>query len=134
MGTLAALATFGAGFLARPLGGMVFVHYGDKLGRKRMLVITMVLMGVSSTLIGFLRTYEAIGVWAAVLLTLLWLLQGFGVGGKQGGAFVLAAEYAFPRRRGFFGSWPASGIVGGLLLATIVFSIFSRLSEEQFLS
>lgn len=134
MGTLAALATFGVGFLARPLGGMVFGHYGDKLGRKRMLVITMLMMGVASTLIGLLPTYEMIGIWAAVLLVLLRLVQGFGVGGEQGGAFVLAAEYAFPGRRGFFGSWPASGIVGGLLIATLVFSIFSRLPEEQFLS
>ncbi|WP_028268252.1 MFS transporter [Pseudarthrobacter scleromae] len=135
-GTLAAFATFGVGFVARPIGGMIFGHFGDIIGRKRVLVITMIAMGVSSTLIGMLPTYETIGVWAPILLVTLRLIQGVAMGGEQGGAFVLAAEADGPhsRRRGFLGSWPAVGMAGGLVLATLIFGAFARLEPDVFLA
>jgi len=133
MGTLAALGTFGVGFLARPIGGVVFGHLGDRIGRKTVLVITMLAMGLLSTFIGLLPTYAAIGVAAPTLLVVLRLLQGVAMGGEQGGAFVMAAE-AGSRKRGFLASWPAVGMTGGLVLATLIFGIFSRLPEDQFMN
>lgn len=134
VGLIASFATFGVGFLARPLGGIVAGHFGDKLGRKRVLVATLMIMGVSTVGIGFLPGYEQIGIWAPILLVVLRLLQGFGVGGEWGGASVMVVEYAPVRRRGFFGGLPQAGNVGGLLLATGVFAIVSLLPEEQFLA
>ncbi len=134
VGTLAAFGTYAAGFFARPVGGIIIGHYGDKIGRKSMLVLTLLIMGVATFCIGLLPTYEQIGPWAAVALVVLRLAQGFGVGGEWGGAILMAVEHAPPGRRGFYGSWPQIGVPAGLLLSTFVFSIFSRLPEEQFLS
>jgi metabolite-proton symporter len=134
MGTLAAFGTYTVGFVARPIGGIVIGHYGDRIGRKSMLVLTLVIMGLATFLIGLLPTYEQIGPWAAVALVILRIAQGFGVGGEWGGAVLMAVEHAPRRSRGFYGSWPQIGVPAGLLISTAVFSIFARLPEDQFLS
>ena len=134
MGTLAAFGTYTVGFVARPIGGAIIGHYGDKIGRKSMLVLTLLIMGVATFGIGLLPTYEQIGPWAAVALVVLRLAQGFGVGGEWGGAVLMAVEHAPHGRRGFYGSWPQIGVPAGLLLSTAVFAQFARLPEEQFLS
>jgi metabolite-proton symporter len=134
-GTLSAYGTFAVGFLARPLGGAVFGHYGDKVGRKAMLVWSLLIMGVATALIGVLPTYSSIGVWAPVLLVVLRFVQGIGVGGEWGGAVLMAVEHSGGGRRGFHGSWPQMGVPAGLLLATGVFALLSsRLSEVEFLA
>ena len=97
----AAFATFAVGFFARPIGGLIFGHYGDRIGRKQMLLLTLVIMGVGTALIGLLPTYDQIGVWAPIALVVLRVLQGIGVGGEYGGAVLLAVEYAPAERRGF---------------------------------
>ncbi|WP_072314179.1 MFS transporter [Agrococcus sp. Marseille-P2731] len=129
---VASLASFGVGFIARPLGGLFFGTLGDKLGRKWVLVVTILLMGGATTLIGVLPTFDQIGVWAPVLLTVLRLLQGFGAGAEQAGATVLMAEYAPVKRRGFFSSLPFIGIQLGTLLAAVVFSLMALLPDEVF--
>ncbi|SEM93809.1 MFS transporter [Lihuaxuella thermophila] len=134
VGTLQSFATFTLGFVARPFGGIIFGNYGDKIGRKSMLVLTLLIMGISTALIGLLPTYENIGIWAPVLLIVLRLLQGIGVGGEWGGAALIAVEHAPKGKRGFYGSWPQMGVPGGLLLSTAVFTLFSSLPDEQFLS
>jgi metabolite-proton symporter len=133
-GTLAAFGTYAAGFFARPLGGIVIGHYGDRIGRKSMLVLTLVIMGVATFLIGLLPTYEQLGPWAAVGLVVLRLAQGFGVGGEWGGAVLMAVEHAPPGTRGFYGSWPQIGVPAGLVLSTAVFTVFSQMPEAQFLA
>jgi MHS family shikimate/dehydroshikimate transporter-like MFS transporter len=133
-GTLASFGTYAVGFVARPIGGIVIGHYGDKIGRKSMLVLTLVIMGVATFLIGLLPTYEQIGPWAAVALVVLRVAQGFGVGGEWGGAVLMAVEHAPPKWRGFYGSWPQIGVPAGLVLSTFVFAMFARLPQEQFLS
>ncbi|WP_291383029.1 MFS transporter [Demequina sp.] len=137
IGTLASLATFGVGFVARPLGGVIFGNLGDRIGRKRVLIITMMGMGIFSTVIGLLPTYETIGIWAPILLVVLRLLQGVAMGGEQGGAFVMAAESGGQgsARRGFLAAWPAVGMAGGLVLATLIFGAFTgALDDAAFLS
>jgi MFS transporter, MHS family, shikimate and dehydroshikimate transport protein len=134
MGTLASLGTYSVGFVARPIGGIVIGHYGDRIGRKSMLVLTLVIMGVATFLIGLLPTYETLGPMAAVLLVILRIAQGFGVGGEWGGAVLMAIEHAPPGKRGFYGSWPQIGVPAGLLLANLVFSLFAGMNEEAFLS
>jgi MHS family shikimate/dehydroshikimate transporter-like MFS transporter len=133
-GTLAAFATYTVGFVARPIGGIVIGHYGDRIGRKSMLVLTLIIMGVATFGIGLLPTYEQIGPWAAVALVVLRLAQGFGVGGEWGGAVLMAVEHAPKHARGLYGSWPQVGVPAGLLLSTAVFAWFARLPEDQFLS
>ena len=133
-GTLAAFGTYTVGFVARPFGGIIIGHYGDKVGRKSMLVLTLIIMGVATFGIGLLPTYAQIGPWAAVALVVLRLAQGFGVGGEWGGAVLMAVEHAPPGARGFYGSWPQIGVPAGLLLSTAVFAQFARLPEDQFLS
>jgi MFS family permease len=118
LGVLLALLTYAVGFLARPIGGVVFGHYGDRLGRKRLLVISLLLMGGSSILIALLPTHEQAGVLAPILLTLLRLVQGFALGGEFGGAVLLVAEHGPAHRRGFWTSWPQTGGPLGNLLAT----------------
>ena len=130
----AAFGTFAVGFLARPLGGFVFGHFGDRVGRKKMLLVTLVIMGVGTAAIGLLPSYDSIGVLAPVLLVVLRILQGIGVGGEYGGAVLLAVEYAPPRRRGFYGSFAHIGVPGGLLLASGAFSLASLLPDEAFLA
>jgi MHS family shikimate/dehydroshikimate transporter-like MFS transporter len=134
VGTLAAFGTYAVGFVARPVGGIVIGHYGDKIGRKAMLMLTLLIMGIATFLVGLMPTYAQIGVWAAVILIVLRLAQGFGVGGEWGGAVLMAVEHAPPGRRGFYGSWPQTGVPAGLLLSTVVFSIFAAQPEAQFLS
>jgi len=134
MGTLLAFGTYAVGFIARPVGGIVIGHYGDKVGRKSMLVLTLMIMGVATFFIGLLPTYEQIGIWAPIALVVLRLAQGFGVGGEWGGAVLMAVEHAPPGKRGFYGSWPQIGVPAGLLLANAVFSYFSSLPDEQFIS
>ena len=134
MGTLLSLGTYSVAFVARPIGGIVIGHYGDKIGRKSMLVLTLIIMGVATFLIGLLPTYSTLGPMAPVLLVLLRIAQGFGVGGEWGGAVLMAVEHAPPGKRGFYGSWPQIGVPAGLLLSTIVYFPFSRMPEAAFLS
>jgi len=133
-GTLAAFATFAVGFFARPVGGVVFGHFGDRIGRKSMLVITLLIMGGATFLIGLLPTFEAVGVLAPILLVVLRFLQGFAVGGEWGGAILMAVEHAPDESRNFYASWPQLGSPAGLILSTIVFTAFSSLPEDQFLA
>ncbi len=133
-GTLIALATYSVGFVARPIGGIVIGHYGDRVGRKSMLVLTLVIMGVATFLIGLLPTYATLGPAAPVLLVLLRVAQGFGVGGEWGGAVLMAVEHAPAGKRGFYGSWPQIGVPAGLLLANLVFRPFSRMPQATFLA
>jgi len=132
--TLLAFSTFAVGFLARPLGGIVLGHFGDRVGRKQMLVLSLSLMGVATFLMGLLPTYESIGVAAPILLVLLRLVQGFGVGGEWGGAVLTAVEHSSRAKRGFYGSLPQVGVPAGLFLATLAFLAASQLPKEAFLS
>ncbi|MEV5439926.1 shikimate transporter [Streptomyces sp. NPDC052682] len=135
IGTLAAWATFGVGFLFRPLGGIVFGHFGDRLGRKRMLVLTMLIMGLASTLIGVLPTHAQAGIWAPVLLVVLRAAQGFAVGGEWGGAALMAVENAPPKWRSLYSSGVQVGASVGLLLATFFTKISSgSMSDAAFRS
>ncbi|QIM50305.1 MHS family MFS transporter [Pusillimonas sp. DMV24BSW_D] len=134
MGTLAAFATYSVGFFARPLGGIVFGHFGDKVGRKSMLLITLVLMGVPTILIGLIPSYESIGYWAAVLLVLMRFLQGVAVGGEWGGAVLMAVEHAPDGKKGFFGSLPQMGVAPGLILSSLAMGAVASLPEEDMLS
>ena len=134
VGTLAAFASFAVGFFARPVGALVFGHFGDRIGRKSMLVVSLGVMGLATFLIGVLPTYTSIGLLAPVLLVVLRLLQGFAVGGEWGGATVLTVEHSPPERRGFYGSLVQLGSPGGLVLATGIFALVSSLPEDQFLA
>ncbi len=120
-GRLAAASTYAVGFVARPVGGVVFGHFGDRIGRKTMLVLSLLIMGIATALIGILPTFETIGVWAPILLVVLRFCQGIGVGGEWGGAVLMAVEHAPSGRRGFYGSWPQMGVPAGLLLGNLVF-------------
>jgi metabolite-proton symporter len=134
-GTLLAFGTYGVGFFARPVGGIIFGHYGDRIGRKTMLVLSLLIMGIATFLIGLLPTFESAGVLAPILLVALRLFQGIGVGGEWGGAVLMAVEHAPAGRRGFYGSWPQMGVPAGLLLANVVFLLSSQaMPEEQFLA
>ncbi|QIN78506.1 MFS transporter [Rubrobacter marinus] len=132
-GTLAAFATFAVGFFARPLGGVIFGHYGDKLGRKTMLVVTLLLMGVATFLIGLLPSFETIGIWAPILLVVLRIVQGLGLGGEWGGAALMVSEHSPPNRRGFYASSVQMGAAGGLIISAAVITAVSQLmTEAQF--
>src|SRR5262245_1591517 len=133
-GTMAAFATYAVGFVARPFGGVLFGHYGDRFGRKSALVATLMLVGLSTFCIGLLPTYDAAGVLAPVLLVLLRFVQGLGVGGEWAGAVLMVAERGDPRWRGFSASWVQAGAPVGLLLATGAFGLASLLPEEDFLA
>ena len=127
------LLTFAAGFIARPIGGIIFGHYGDKVGRKKTLVIALVLMGVSSTLIGLLPTYAMIGVAAPILLTTLRFAQGLAIGGQWGGAMLLVTESAPANQRGYYGAFAQAGVPVGVILANLAFIVTSSMvSEESF--
>jgi MFS transporter, MHS family, shikimate and dehydroshikimate transport protein len=131
-GTLAALGTYAVGFLARPLGGALFGHFGDRLGRKSMLVLTLFIMGVSTFCIGLLPTYASIGVLAPILLILLRIVQGIGLGGEWGGASLMVLEHAPADKRGFYASFVQIGFPIGLVLATLVFGFVSKLPDADF--
>jgi len=133
--TLLAYTTFAVGFVTRPLGGVIFGHFGDKIGRKSMLVLTLMIMGISTFLIGLLPTYEQIGIAAPILLLLLRVLQGMGLGGEWGGAVLMAYEYAPKEKRGFYASLPQVGLAIGLFMASGVVALLSWLcTEEQFMA
>lgn len=135
VGTLLSFATFAIGFVARPVGGLVFGHIGDRVGRKRTLVMTMLIMGIATFLIGCLPTYAQIGVAAPILLIVLRLLQGVAIGGEWGGAVLMSVEYAPPGRRALFGSVPQMGLAVGLMLGTGVFALGQwLLSDTAFAS
>src|ERR1700728_4193214 len=131
-GTLAALGSYAVGFLARPLGGALFGHFGDRLGRKSMLVLTLFIMGVSTFCIGLLPTYGSIGVLAPILLILLRVIQGVGLGGEWGGASLMVLEHAPSDKRGFYTSFVQIGFPIGLVLATLVFSLAAKLPDADF--
>ena len=134
-GTLASFATFGAGFIARPLGGIVIGHFGDRIGRKKMLVLTVLIMGIATFLIGLAPTYDQIGIAAPVIVVVLRLVQGFGIGGEQSGATLMCVEHAPKNRRGFYGSWPLASAPIGLAISTAVLLLLSAmLSNEAFIS
>jgi len=134
-GTLSAYGTYAVGFVARPLGGAVFGHFGDRIGRKTMLVWSLLIMGTATVLIGMTPGYKQIGIWAPTLLVVFRFIQGLGVGGEWGGAVLLAVEHSGGERRGFHGSWPQMGVPAGLLLSTGLFALLSaRLPESAFLA
>ena len=130
VGTMLALATFAGGFITRPLGGLVFGHFGDRLGRKKLLVISLLMMGGATFAIGLLPTYATIGAAAPVLLLLLRLVQGFALGGEWGGAVLMASEHGSARHRGFWASWPQTGAPGGNLLATAVLAVLAAVQSD----
>jgi metabolite-proton symporter len=130
VGTLLAFTTYAVGFIARPLGGLVFGHYGDRIGRKNVLVVTLILMGVATFAIGLLPTYATIGVWAPILLVALRFLQGLGLGGEWGGAVLMTLESGGANRRGLNASWPQVGVPLGLLLANGILALMGALTEE----
>jgi MFS family permease len=133
-GTLAAFASFAVGFVARPVGGLLFGHIGDRIGRKTTLVVTLTMMGVATFLMGLMPTYAVIGVWAPILIVVLRFLQGLAVGGEWGGAVLMATEHSGNDRRGFFGSFAQVGSAIGGLMSTGMFLLMQQLSEEDFLS
>jgi metabolite-proton symporter len=129
-GTLLAFATYALGFIARPVGGIVFGHFGDRIGRKQLLMLSLVLMGVATVLIGLLPTYAQIGIWAPIALIALRLVQGFAVGGEWGGAVLMAAEHGDAARRGLWASWPQAGVAAGSLLSAGVLALLAALQSE----
>src|ERR1700738_3799634 len=133
-GTLASLATYSVGFVARPIGGAIFGHFGDRIGRKIMLMITMVVRALGTFVVGCLPTYQQIGVWAPILLVVLRFIQGIGLGGEWGGASLMVLEHAPSDRRGFYGSLGQVGFPLGLVTSSGVFAIVTLLPEDQFLA
>jgi metabolite-proton symporter len=134
-GTLLAFLTYAVGFVARPLGGLIFGHFGDRFGRKSLLVVSLLLMGAATFLIGCLPTYEGVGAAAPILLTTLRLVQGFALGGEWGGAVLIVSEHGEASRRGFWASWPQAGAPGGNLLATgVLAALAAWQSDEAFLA
>ena len=133
--TLLAYTTFAVGFVTRPIGGVIFGHFGDKIGRKSMLVITLMIMGVATFLIGLVPTYAQIGIGAPILLLILRIAQGIGLGGEWGGAVLMAYEYAPKEKRGFYASLPPIGLALGLFMASGVVGLLSwLLTDEQFMA
>jgi MFS family permease len=134
VGVLEAFAVYTVGFIARPIGAMIFGHYGDRIGRKGALIATLLLTGLATFAVGFVPTYETVGIWGAVILTVIRFIQGIGVGGEWGGSVLLSMEWARTNsHRGFITSWPQLGGPAGLLLANIAVLVFSRISGDQFL-
>ena len=134
IGLILSYLSFSLTFFIRPIGGVIFAHIGDRIGREKTLVLTLSLMGGATVMIGLLPTYEMIGIWAPVLLILMRIIQGMGIGGEWGGALLLAYEYAPEKRKGFFGSIPQAGVTIGMLMATFIVSLMTLFSEEDFLS
>jgi MFS family permease len=135
VGTLQAFGVYFVGFVARPIGAMIFGHYGDRIGRKATLIVTLLMTGIATAAVGLVPGYNSIGIWGAVILTVLRLIQGIGVGGEWGGSVLLAMEWAQTNRnRGFITSWPQFGAPAGLFLANVAVLFFSWYSGDQFLS
>ena len=132
--TLLAFGTYFIGFAARPIGAAIFGHYGDRIGRKATLIATLLCMGIATFLVAFVPTFESIGIWGAILLTVLRALQGIGVGGEWGGSVLLAMEWSRTHgQRGLVASWPQFGVPAGLFLANMAVLAFSAWSGDQFL-
>jgi metabolite-proton symporter len=135
VGTLEAFAIYAVGFVARPIGAAIFGHYGDRIGRKSTLIATLLLMGLATFAVALVPTYESIGIWGAVILTVLRFIQGIGVGGEWGGSVLMSMEWArTDRSRGFIASWPQFGVPCGLFLANLAVLALSRMSGEHFLA
>ncbi|HEY6432444.1 MAG TPA: MFS transporter [Acetobacteraceae bacterium] len=135
VGTLNAFAIYAVGFVARPIGAAIFGHWGDRMGRKSALIATLMLMGVATFLVGFVPTYASIGIWGAIILTVLRFIQGIGVGGEWGGSVLLSMEWARGNnQRGLVASWPQFGVPAGLFLANLAVLAFSGVSTDQFLA
>ncbi|MBS3046128.1 MFS transporter [Enterobacter mori] len=134
IGLILSYLSFSLTFFIRPIGGVLFAHIGDRIGRKKTLVLTLSLMGGATVTIGLLPTYDMIGMWAPALLILMRIIQGMGIGGEWGGALLLAYEYAPEKRKGFFGSIPQAGVTIGMLMATFIVSLMTLFSEDDFLS
>src|SRR5690348_737411 len=130
VGTLLAFATYAVGFVARPLGGIVFGHFDDRIGRKKLLMWSLVMMGLATLLIGLLPGYDSIGIWAPVGLIVLRVLQGFAVGGEWGGAVLMASEHGSARHRGYWASWPQAGVPLGSLLSAGILALMAGLQSE----
>jgi MFS family permease len=130
VGTLLAFTTYAVGFIARPVGGLIFGHFGDKIGRKNVLVVTLLIMGLATFAIGLMPTYASIGVWAPILLVTLRFVQGLGLGGEWGGAVLMTLESGDPTRRGLNASWPQIGVPLGLLMANGVLSLIGVLTND----
>ncbi|MBV9250211.1 MAG: MHS family MFS transporter [Acetobacteraceae bacterium] len=135
VGTLEAFGVYAVGFAARPVGAAIFGHWGDRIGRKSALIATLMLMGFATFLVGVVPTYESIGIWGAIILTLLRFIQGVGVGGEWGGSVLLSMEWAqTAHHRGFVASWPQFGVPAGLFLANLAVLAFSAMSGDQFVT
>lgn len=134
IGLILSWLSFSLTFFIRPIGGVIFAHIGDRIGRKKTLVLTLSLMGSATVAIGLLPTYEMVGLWAPALLITLRIIQGMGIGGEWGGALLLAYEYAPEKRKGFFGSIPQAGVTIGMLMATFIVSLMTLFDEAQFLA
>jgi metabolite-proton symporter len=135
VGTLQAFTIYAVGFVARPIGAVIFGHYGDRLGRKAALVATLLLMGIATVLVGFVPNYSQIGIWGAVILTVLRFFQGIGVGGEWGGSVLLAMEWSKSHgNRGFIASWPQFGVPAGLFLANLAVLAFNAIAGDQFMA
>lgn len=134
-GTMLSLGTFAVGFIARPIGGLVFGHFGDIIGRKKLLVVSLLMMGGATFLIGLLPSYASIGIAAPALLVLLRLIQGFALGGEWGGAVLIVSEHGKPSTRGYWASWPQAGAPAGQLLANGLLAVLAVVQpEDAFLS
>jgi len=134
-GTLSSFGIYAVGFIARPVGAAIFGHYGDRIGRKATLIATLMLMGIATFLVAFVPSYASIGIWGAVILTVLRFIQGVGVGGEWGGSVLLSMEWAkTASSRGFIASWPQFGVPCGLLLSNLAFLAFSAISGDQFIT
>src|ERR1700758_891300 len=134
VGVLEAFAIYTVGFIARPIVAAIFGHYGDRIGRKGALIATLLLTGIATTAVGLVPGYDQIGIWGAVILTVIRFLQGIGVGGEWGGSVLLSMEWARTNKhRGFICSWPQLGGPAGLLLANVAVLVFSKISGDQFL-
>src|SRR5437667_5031455 len=135
VGTLQAFGIYAVGFIARPVGAAIFGHYGDRIGRKATLIATLLLTGLSTFAVGFVPGYDSIGIWGAVILTVLRFVQGVGVGGEWGGSVLLSMEWArTSAHRGFIASWPQFGVPSGLFLANFAALAFSEIAGDQFLT
>src|SRR5580698_6022534 len=135
VGTLQAFGIYAVGFIARPVGAAFFGHYGDRIGRKATLIATLLLTGLSTFAVGFVPSYASIGIWGAIILTIVRFIQGMGIGGEWGGATLIAMEWAKTNaHRGFITSWPQWGAPAGLFIANIMVLVFSAVSGDQFLT
>ena len=135
VGALQAFGVFFIGFAARPIGAVVFGHYGDRIGRKATLIVTLLITGIATAAVGLVPAYNTIGIWGAIILTLLRVIQGIGVGGEWGGSVLLAMEWSQTNKnRGFIASWPQLGAPAGTCLAYVAVLLFSWISGDQFLS